>query len=223
MHDWFVAHYNVLKDFAGPVVALLSLFVTIIIAIFGFSTFGRWKREQLEGRRIDVAFSALDLAYKTRHVFDHVRGALIDDYEWADMPEVAGDTEDKRRRRGAYYAIGRRLEANKEFFEAVWICHAKCMAVFGPSVEDTFLELHKARRDIEIAIRMLIGHLNDAPLQPDPNADLWQQLRGDLCAAEGALAKEGDRVGHHLIAFRDGIEKLCRPIVDREYGKLSNL
>jgi hypothetical protein len=102
MHDWLVAHYNVLKDFAGPVVALLSLCVTIIIAIFGFSTFGRWKREQLEGRRIDIAFSALDLAYKTGHVFDHIRGPLIEDYEWADMPEVAGDTEHKRRRRGGW-------------------------------------------------------------------------------------------------------------------------
>jgi hypothetical protein len=95
------------------------------------------------------------------------------------------------------------------------------MAVFGPVVEEIFLELHKARRQVEIAIKMLIDHLDDLPLRPDPNAELWQQLRADLCAPEGELAREGDRVGRHLIAFRERIERLCRPVVDRKYGKIS--
>jgi hypothetical protein len=54
MHDWLSSHYDVLKDFAGPAISLASLLATIIFAIIGFSTFGRWRREQLEGRRIDV-------------------------------------------------------------------------------------------------------------------------------------------------------------------------
>jgi len=219
IRDFFGAHYDVLKDFAGPTVTLVGFIVTALIAYFGFRNFERWKREQLEERRMEVAFEALELAYKTKHAFEHIRSPLIYDYEWEDMPQVPGDTDDKRRRRGSYYAIAKRLGANKEFFDAVWKAHAKCMAIFGPHAEEIFLELHKARRQIEIAYEMLLRHLNDAPMNPDPNADLWRQLRADLAAADGALANEGDRVGRRLDAFRDGIEKLCRPVMDREFGK----
>jgi hypothetical protein len=72
------------------------------------------------------------------------------------------------------------------------------MAIFGPEIEDTFLELHKARRAIEVACQMLHRHLDDLPLNPDPNRNLWQQLRADLCGAEGEFAPEGDRVGKRL-------------------------
>lgn len=219
MRDWLIAHYDVLKDFAGAAVTLIGFVLTTILAIIGFNTFGRWKREQLEERRIEIAFEALNIAYQTKHVFEHIRSPLISDYEWQDMPVAAGDTDDRHRRRGSYYAIGKRLAANKEYFNSVWKVHAKCMAIFGPHVEEVFLELHWARRLIEIACDMLIRHLDEPPLVPDPHADLWQQLRADLAAAEGALANEGDRVGRRLTAFRDGIEKLCRPIVDREFGK----
>jgi len=111
---------------------------------------------------------------------------------------------------------------DSEFFESVWEVHAKCMAMFGPQVEETFLELHKARRGVEIAIEMLIRHLDDAPTTPDPSGDLWQQLRADLCGAEGALSKEGDRIGRQLTEFRDGMEALCRPVLERGIGKKAN-
>jgi len=90
-----------------------------------------------------------------------------------------------------------------------------------PARRANFSELHKARRDIEIACEMLIRHLEDAPMNPDRNADLWQQFRADLCGAEGALSKEGDRVGRRISAFKDGIEALCRPVLDRGIGRES--
>lgn len=223
MEGWFAAHYDTLKDLSGPAISLLGLLATIVLAVIGFTTLGRWRRERVEGRRIEVAFEALEIAYKTKHVFEYIRSPLIEGYEWVDMPQVASDTDDIRSRRGSLYAIGKRVDANKDFFEEVWKCHAKCMAVFGPSAEEIFLELHKARQKIDIAIKMLIRHVDDAPIRPDPHADLWQQLRADLCGAEGELANDGDRVGRHLTAFKDGIEKLCRPVVDRTYGRQSRL
>jgi hypothetical protein len=175
MRDWIVAHYAVLKDFSAPAISFLTLVATVVLAAIGLRTLKRWRQEQLEGRRIEVAFEALEIAYKAKYVFAQIRSPLIEGYEWADMPHAAGDTEDRRSRRGCYYAIAKRLEGNKEFFEQVWKCHAKCMAVFGSSSEQIFLELHKARQQIEIAIKMLVGHLDDHPIRPDPHADLWQQ------------------------------------------------
>jgi hypothetical protein len=167
MRAWLAAHYDLLKDFAGPAVTLIGFVVTIVLGIIGFSTFGRWRRQEIEQRRMDIAFEALNIAYKTRHVFDHIRGAMIYGSEWADMPQVFGDDDHKRTRRGSYYAIRKRLEAHKEFFESVWEVHAKCMAMFGPQVEEIFLELHQARRGVEIAIEALIRHLDDAPMTPE--------------------------------------------------------
>jgi len=39
----------------NQLLTVIGLIVTTIIAIGGFRTFGRWKREKIEERRIDVA------------------------------------------------------------------------------------------------------------------------------------------------------------------------
>jgi hypothetical protein len=42
---------------------IIGFCITIGIAIGGFRTFGRWKREKIEEKRIDVAIEALALTY----------------------------------------------------------------------------------------------------------------------------------------------------------------
>src|SRR6202035_1305526 len=146
LREWSLAHYDLLKDFAGPAVTLLGFAVTAIIAYFGVRSFRRWKREQLEERRIKIAFQALKLAYQSTFIFEHIRSPLIEDYEWHGMPQLAGDDESKRRSRGTYFAIMKRIELNSDFFKAVWDIQPACMAIFGADVQKTFLELHQARR-----------------------------------------------------------------------------
>lgn len=140
---------------------LLGFAITIIIAFGGFRTFDRWRREKLEERRIEIAFDALTIAHETQFVFQNIRSALAEGYEWADMPQWDGDTEDRRLRRGPYFAIIKRLNANSKFFERVWSIQPKCMALFGQPVEQTFMKLHQARRHIEVAAQMLAQRAND--------------------------------------------------------------
>lgn len=66
---------------------LSGLILSALIAAFGFRTFGRWKREKLEERRIDIAFDALTTAYETKFIFQHIRSAMAHGYEWEDMPK----------------------------------------------------------------------------------------------------------------------------------------
>lgn len=205
---FFSEHYEVLKDFAGPSIA-------IIIAYFGFKSFRRWKRGQLEERRMEVAFRALKLAYQSTFVFENIRSPLVESYEWADMPQRPGEDESKWHLRGTYYAILKRIERNQEFFKAVWEVQPACMAMFGVKIEDTFLELHKARKGIEVACQMLHSHINDVPMIPDPNKALWEQLRADIYAGLGEFAPEGDRVGKRLVTFKGGIDKVCLPVIKR--------
>jgi len=132
VRNWFIAHYDVFKDFAGPAVTLLGFAVTISLGIIGFNTFGRWKRQEVEQRSMDIAFEALKVAYKAQHVFDHIRAPLISAYEWEDMPVVPGDDEHKRSRRGSYYAIGKRAPRTRSIsnqsgqsMRNAWRCSAR--------------------------------------------------------------------------------------------------
>src|SRR4051794_22993667 len=93
---------------------LFGFLITIIIAISGFRTVGRWRREKLEERRIETAFDALSIAHETKFIFGNIRSSLTEGYEWADMPHWDGDTDDHRRRRGPYFAAIKRINANAD-------------------------------------------------------------------------------------------------------------
>src|SRR3954471_15457892 len=88
---------------------------TIVIAIGGFKSFGRWRREQLEGKRIDIAIEALTMAYRTKFVFQNIRALMAMSNEWEDMPKLEDDTDNKRMQRGSFYAVFKRIQRNKDY------------------------------------------------------------------------------------------------------------
>lgn len=195
---------------------IAGLVITVGIAVGGFKTFGRWKREKIEETRIDVAIRALALTYKAKFVFESIRSPMSFPYEWEAMPEFPGDTDAKRNQRGEFYAILKRVEAHRPFFEHAWELQAECSAVFGPKVEETFLLLHRARREIEVSAEMLWRDPEPTHKSQD-NLDTWESFRADVWGPYGKFTKEGDKVGKKLQDFRDQMETLCRPIVDQEY------
>src|SRR6266567_2276120 len=198
---------------------LLGLVLTGLIAWGGFRSFDRWKREKLEERRIEIAFDLLSIAYESKYVFDNIRTPMSFSYEWEDMPKQPGETDDEWRRRGPYYAARKRVIAAKPFFDRLFQIQPKCMAMFGTQVEDTFMLLHKARREIEVASDMLASKVTDeAGPQRDRNDEFWEQCRRNIWE-HGDFDKGKDKVKFKLTQFRVDVEKLCRPIIDREFDK----
>jgi hypothetical protein len=194
---------------------LIGYAITIVIAIGGFKSFSRWRREQLEAKRIDVAIEALTVAYKTKFVFEHIRGAMASGNEWDDMPKLPDDTDDKRQRRGAFYAAAKRIHLNKEYFDGLWQLQPKFMAVFGPQTESTFVKVHKARRNIEVAAQMLYEQAleTDRHVSDEDTRKMYKELRGHLWAP---IAKHGggeDEVGKFLEEFQREIEAICLPLL----------
>jgi hypothetical protein len=106
MREWFVSHYDVLKDFAGPGVAIAAFVITTILAIAGLRTFDRWKREKVEERRIETAIDALALAYESKIVFRSIRSPHSNQLEHKNMDVKEGESDDDRQQRGAYWAVG---------------------------------------------------------------------------------------------------------------------
>jgi hypothetical protein len=99
---------------------LIGFALTLGIAIGGFRTFGRWKREKVEEKRIEIALDALSLAYQAQYVFDGIRSPMSYAHEWEDMPKAEHETEESVRRRGPFFAILKRIESQRDFFQDVW-------------------------------------------------------------------------------------------------------
>jgi hypothetical protein len=199
---------------------IFGMIITVIIALGGFRTFGRWKREKLEERKIEIAFEALSLAYESKFIFQNIRSPMASGHEWKDMPERPGETEHERNSRGGYYASAKRIHDHRDFFERLFRIQPRVMALFGAENENVFLLIHQARRTIEVAALMLAERVGE---RHEPNDDstkeLYEQMRVDLWAAGAQYVKEGDRVGRQLQLFNNTIEALCRPVIDREYGR----
>lgn len=193
------------------VFTLVGLVVTITIAIAGFRTFNKWRREKLEEKRIEVAIDALALCYEARFIFDGIRSPMAYPSEWNDMPAIGANAE--RSQRGAFYATLKRVRANKDFFDRAWKIQVKCAALFGSNVEDVFLLMQKARREIEVSAEMLM-HDPHPQNATDDNRRLWQKWRNNVWAITN-----DDSVSTQLKRFRHEIEALCRPIVDHGYKK----
>jgi hypothetical protein len=178
---------------------IIGFIITTTIAIGGFRTFERWKREKLEEKRIDTAIEALALAYESKFIFDHIRSEMSFGYEWQDMP-VQHESEERRNARGPFYAMLKRIEMNKEYFDRAWKLQVRCTAIFGPEVEETFLLLQKARREVEVSAGML--YRNPEPdFKSSDNLETWNSFRADVWPAYGKLAKEGDQVGKKTGGF----------------------
>ena len=82
----------------NQLLTIIGLAVTSLIAIGGFRTFGRWKREKIEERRIDVALEALSIGYESQGVFEAIRNPGSFGYEYEDMPKIEGESDDEWRR-----------------------------------------------------------------------------------------------------------------------------
>ena len=137
--------------------------ITTVIAFSGFRTFGRWKREKVEERRIEIALDALALAYESRDVFTYIRGSLSSWRDYEDMPAIAGDSEEARRLRGSYFVVGKRVIEHKDFFNRVWKLQPRVMAVFGEDAQAVFRRLHNARALVQVASQTLAFEM---PLDP---------------------------------------------------------
>lgn len=102
---------------AGPwtfgwaqLLTIIGFIITICIAFGGFRTFRRWKREKLEEKKIEIAFEALAFAYEARYVMDSVRGPIMFEAEWNEMPKIEGESEEDRKRRVPAHVIWKRME-----------------------------------------------------------------------------------------------------------------
>jgi hypothetical protein len=195
---------------------IVGLVLTSGFAAAGFRTFGRWKREKLEEKRIEIAFEALSLAFETKHIFRQIRARIAYEVEWRDMEPIEGETSEDRMQRGSYFAVLKRLSENRAFFDRVWTIQPKFLAAFGEENEEIFENFHVARGAVRRAAIELTYRLPIHPTErTEADFELRMQYRRDIWGDE----KE-DRVGKALQVFRNRISIVSRPVIERKYRTL---
>lgn len=194
----------------NQLLTVIGLLITLGIAAVGFRSFEKWKREKIEERRIDIALEALALAYEAGFIFDSIRSPMSFEGEWADLKGI--DDPEKRRTAGPFFAILKRIEHHKDYFERVWKMQPRFMAVFGKDAADIFMKLHKARREIEVSARMLMRsaatgeHYRDAKFREKLENDIWN------------VDEKADKIAPKVKEFVEGVEKHCQPVVAHRYA-----
>ena len=203
-----------------PLLTIIGFSITTVLGIAGIRTFGKFKRERIEERRLETAIEALALAYKSKYVFDGIRSVMAFEYEWKDMPVKPGESEHQRSERGSYYAVARRVSQNKDFFERAFKLQPKCMAMFGKEAEDIFMLMHRARRAIEVSSQTLAWKVSQYQHReaPDHNAAFYEQCRRDIWD-HANFEPEKDQVGSLLKEFRERMEKMFQPIIGTDFKK----
>jgi hypothetical protein len=196
------------------VLTIIGFLITIGIALGGFETFGRWRRQKIEERRIDLAFEALSLAHESTFVFGRIRNLHGFEGEWKNMPIKEGESQEDRNSRGGSYAILRRLNADANYFERVGLFQPKAIAAFGATAEAAFAHLTKAHDLVNDAAIQFTWQL---PVNPEKKSKedfaMRMRLRGHLWAG----FQEPDIVEQELVAFRSTMEDLFRPVIERQF------
>lgn len=190
---------------------IVGFMITLGIATAGFRSFAKWKRETIEGRRIDISLEALALAYEASFIFDSIRSPMSYEGEWSEMKGV--DNVDRRRAAGPFFAILRRIEYHKDYFDRVWKMQPRFMAVFGKEAAEVFMKLHQARRSIEVSAGMLMRAAADG--DPFKDAEFRKNLEKDVWN----MGREHDPISPKINEFVAGVEKHCLPVVAHRYSK----
>jgi hypothetical protein len=203
----------------SQVFTIIGFAITIVIAVGGFRSFGRWQREQIEEKRIDTAVDALVLIREAKWVFDNIRSPMSFDYEWKDMPKTEGEDDALRRTKGSYFAILKRVQFHREFFDRAYKLQIRCGALFGQSADDALLLLQKARREVEVSAQMLVR--DPVPqVGNESNRRTWDKFRTDVWAGYGEVHTTRDTVSEKLEECSALVETICRPVLDRHFGRI---
>jgi len=202
----------------GPWTFGLTQLLTVVglgMAALGLRTFGKWQREKIEERRIELALEALSLAYESKAIFGHIRSRVTFAGEGSDVPPKMGESDEHKRQRQTFYAVLKRIEASNDYFARVWKLQPKFIAIFGEKTEDIFDQLHSARRDIEATASTMV--FEDEPFDRN-DTSYREELMGYRTTVYGSMRKgTPDPVGEKLDNFRKRMDELCHPVIDRTY------
>jgi hypothetical protein len=126
--------------------------------IGGFLAFNNWKREQIGGRKIEVAEEALALMYEAQDVFRGVRSAFFS-YTDAELTEFAEKNEMSSEEASSYLTNSaplKRMSEQAEFFKRMYAIKPKVLVLLGREAAEVLEEMQRVRVEIQVATEVLV-------------------------------------------------------------------
>jgi hypothetical protein len=153
----------------------VGLIAGVIVAYRGLNT---WRRQRVDGRRIDIAEEALrGFARMQDILFSIAHGALFTPEKHEIVTEFLKDFAEAERDRLAAYAapLFREQQYRQEisgFFDQRYVCRA----YFGKGADHFFDEIRAVLIDVRIASQMLVSQDRGEPQDQDTR-DLYHGMR----------------------------------------------
>jgi hypothetical protein len=79
--------------------------IGLLLAASGLRTFGKWQREKIEERRIDLALEALAIGYESKEIFGRIRSVVTYHGEGTDVPPKPGESDEERKQRERFCRV----------------------------------------------------------------------------------------------------------------------
>jgi hypothetical protein len=114
------------------------------------------------------------------------------------------------------------MDFHKQFFERGFRLQSRLMAVFGTKAESIFKLFHFSIAEIRMAADIISveDYVDEDREAQKAYEEVRNKLKGVLFEdVSDAYGKKQDRIRERLMEFREEIEGLCKPIVDREYRR----
>jgi hypothetical protein len=191
---------------------LAGAVAVVYAARTGANTFGAWKRQKQEERRMDAAEKILTLAYRLKRNLTSVRNPGMLGYEIETAKEkLSGHdwydalTEAQKAKAQTAQAILLRLIRYQEDWDKIFELMPIALALFGEPVES---HLQSIWRQV-VAVRV---SAETYATYDGADAEFQQRIERDIWEIGGAFAQE-DQIGLAIGAAVTGLEAVLLPVI----------
>lgn len=198
--------------------ALGAVFAVLYASKKAANTFGSYRRERQEDRRIDAAERILTLSYKIRTTLDAVRSPMAMGYEHHQAEEILNEAnwyqllpQNEKRQAQTGHVILLRIDKYKKEWEEVFSAMPLARALFGEAAEGHLLSLTRQLRSVQVAAQMYRDRMgtNDPKFRQKLERDFWTM---------GAADPETNEVSFRVDEAVAGLEAIMLPIIRADHG-----
>jgi hypothetical protein len=196
----------------------ISVIIACLTIILGVDA---WKREYVGKRNIELAEDVLTLFYQARDAVGRIRNPFSRHGEGETRKAGEYERPDEKELLNRAYVVVERFDKEREIFNKLDVVRYRFMARFGADSKQPFDDLRSIITDIFVSANRLGSHywqrqgrvqMSETEFQThlremhEHEANFW----------EGAAKK--DPVKKRIDEAIEGIEKICRPIIQDKFG-----
>jgi hypothetical protein len=196
----------------------ISVIIACLAIILGVDA---WKREYVGKRKIELAEDVLTLFYQARDAVGRIRSPFRRHGEGETRKTGEYENPNEKELLDRAYVVVERFEKEREIFNKLDVLRYRFMARFGVNAKKPFDDLRSIITDIFLSANMLGTHYWQRQGRAQMSEAEFQKHLKELNEHEAIFWEgrlESDPIKKRLDGTIEGIEKICRPIIQDQFG-----